>query len=529
MAAFASVTPSIQAAGENYPFPQSITYPYGIKPNSITQAEMNSDLLSKYNQWRQLYITSNGCQPGEKRVYCYPTYANGETISEGQGYGMVLSVYMANPDNTAKEDFDALYRYVQRYRLSDCGLMSWQISADGLTANTWAAPDGDIDIAFSLAMAHRQWGSNGQINYLAEAVTYINNIMTYAVNKTNWNVSNAQFASTSVKNVCSYQIPYAFKIFYDVTGDDRWLNVINAAYSMFGYFQTLNPDTGLVPNVCKMPDYSDYGDGNYKFGYDACRIPWRVAVDYLWNGTLASTLAKNLPLRNTTWFNSASGGDPSKNYAEYKLNGMKNVRYASPGTTVSPMTVAAMVDSSQQSWLNTLYTYISGLPISYTWPSGYYGDSVRVMSLLTITGNFPDMWNMNPAPPPPPILPNLALNKPVTCSSFKSGYEALNAVDGNGGTRWQSNSSDPQWLQVDLGSVTQVQSVRLSWETAYGKAYEIQVSNDATNWTTVFSTTAGDGGLDSITFAPTNARYVRMYGTVRGTRYGYSLWEIEVY
>ncbi len=528
-ALLAGVAPTVQAAGENYPFPQSITYPHGIKPTNYTQAQMNTDLQSKYNQWRSLYLTTNGCAPGEMRVYCYPTYGEGQTISEGQGYGLVLSVYMANGTNTGREDFDALYRYVQRYRLPDCGLMSWKISADGLTADTWSAPDGDIDIAFALVMAHRQWGSDGAINYLAEAQAYIANLMTYAVNKTNWNISNAQFADTSLKNVCSYQIPYAFKVFHDVSGDSRWINVIEAAYDMFGHFQTLNPATGLVPNVCRMPTYVDFGDGNLKYGYDASRIPWRVAVDYLWHGQALSPLAQALPLRNTTWFHGSTGGVPSKHYAEYKLNGQRNVRYGSPGNMVGPMAVAAMVDPGQQAWLNTLYDYLVGRPVSYDWPSGYYQDSVLLMTLLTLTGNFPDMWNMPPAPPPPPPPVNLALNQPVTASSVSSGYVAANAVDGNGGTRWASASSDPQWIQVDLGSVRTVSNVRLQWEAAYGKAYQIQVSADGTTWTTVAGTSTGDGGLDDLSFTPTPARYVRLYGTARGTRYGYSLWEFEVY
>ena len=64
---------------------------------------------------------------------------------------------------------------------------------------------------------------------------------------------------------------------------------------------------------------------------------------------------------------------------------------------------------------------------------------------------------------------------------------------------------------------------------ADGKSYQIQVSSNATSWATVYSTTAGDGGLDEITFATASARYVRMYGIQRGTQWGYSLWEFEVY
>jgi len=128
---------------------------------------------------------------------------------------------------------------------------------------------------------------------------------------------------------------------------------------------------------------------------------------------------------------------------------------------------------------------------------------------------------------------NLAAGRPATASSVESGLfyslPARNAVDGDLGTRWGSWWSDPQYLRVDLGSVRQVGRVVLNWEAAYGRAYRIEVGNTGSDWRTVFSTAAGDGGVDVIGFTPTQARYVRMYGTQRGTRYGYSLWEFAVY
>ncbi|MCM3626657.1 discoidin domain-containing protein [Paenibacillus glycanilyticus] len=60
-------------------------------------------------------------------------------------------------------------------------------------------------------------------------------------------------------------------------------------------------------------------------------------------------------------------------------------------------------------------------------------------------------------------------------------------------------------------------------------AYQIQVSNEGENWTDVYSTTSGDGGADIVNFDETEARYVRMYGTGRGTMYGYSLWKFKVF
>jgi len=125
---------------------------------------------------------------------------------------------------------------------------------------------------------------------------------------------------------------------------------------------------------------------------------------------------------------------------------------------------------------------------------------------------------------------NKALNKPATASSLEgAGYPASAAVDGSTTTRWSSAFSDPQWIYVDLGSTQSVCHVKLNWETAYGKSYQIQTSPDATTWTTIYSTTTGDGGIDDLTGLSGSGRYIRMYGTVRGTGYGYSLWEFEIY
>jgi glucose/arabinose dehydrogenase len=125
---------------------------------------------------------------------------------------------------------------------------------------------------------------------------------------------------------------------------------------------------------------------------------------------------------------------------------------------------------------------------------------------------------------------NLALNRPATASSvYKVGAEAAKSVDGNMATRWSSKYSSPQWIRVDLGSTRKVGRFILRWEAAYGKNYQIQVSSNGTSWTTVVTRTNGDGGVDTQGFTPRDARYVRMYGTARGTQYGYSPWEFEIY
>ncbi|HEY2672532.1 MAG TPA: discoidin domain-containing protein [Rugosimonospora sp.] len=123
----------------------------------------------------------------------------------------------------------------------------------------------------------------------------------------------------------------------------------------------------------------------------------------------------------------------------------------------------------------------------------------------------------------------LSQGRPATASSAENaGTAASAAVDGNTGTRWSSAFSDPQWLQVDLGATATIDQVVLNWEAAYAKSFQIQVSADATNWTTIYSTTTGAGGTQTLNVTGTG-RYVRMYGTVRATAYGYSLWEFQVY
>ncbi|HEU5355760.1 MAG TPA: discoidin domain-containing protein, partial [Actinocrinis sp.] len=122
----------------------------------------------------------------------------------------------------------------------------------------------------------------------------------------------------------------------------------------------------------------------------------------------------------------------------------------------------------------------------------------------------------------------LSQGKPATASSVNGGNNAAFAVDGNTGTRWESAWSDSQWLQVDLGASATISQVVLQWETASAKAYQIQASADGANWTSIYSTTTGPGGTETLNVTGTG-RYVRMYGTARATGYGYSLWEFQIY
>jgi beta-glucosidase len=123
----------------------------------------------------------------------------------------------------------------------------------------------------------------------------------------------------------------------------------------------------------------------------------------------------------------------------------------------------------------------------------------------------------------------LSQGRPATASSTENaGTPASAAVDDNTATRWSSAFSDPPWLQVDLGATATISQIVLRWEAAHGTAFQLQTSANATSWTTIYSTTTGTGGTQSLDVTGTG-RYVRMFGTARATGYGYSLWEFQVY
>jgi len=124
---------------------------------------------------------------------------------------------------------------------------------------------------------------------------------------------------------------------------------------------------------------------------------------------------------------------------------------------------------------------------------------------------------------------NLALNKPIIASTVENAtYPASNAVDGLASTRWASAFADPQYVVVDLKAVYALSKIVVNWEAAYAKTYSISVSKDSITWTNVVTVTAGVAGVTNFAINA-SGRYVKINGTTRGTVYGYSLYELEVY
>lgn len=116
----------------------------------------------------------------------------------------------------------------------------------------------------------------------------------------------------------------------------------------------------------------------------------------------------------------------------------------------------------------------------------------------------------------------------MVSSCERNEFSPLNIFDGNPGTRWSSEFSDPQWLIMDLGTVRQIAGIDILWE-AFAKSYSIETSDDSKNWYEVYNTAYSTGGLEHIDFKSGNARFIRINGINRGTPYGYSIAEIKVF
>ena len=125
-------------------------------------------------------------------------------------------------------------------------------------------------------------------------------------------------------------------------------------------------------------------------------------------------------------------------------------------------------------------------------------------------------------------LVNIALNKPGVASTSATGLPASAAFDGNLTTRWSSYATDSEYIYFDLRARYDLCKVVLKWETALGQNFNIQVSDDHINWTTIKVIT-GNKSFENYIPLQATGRYVRMQGVQRGSSYGYSLWEFEVY
>jgi endoglucanase len=319
----------------NLPFPTDVNYTLGsIKPNNYNQAQLNDQVKLFYDYWKKNYIKQH-CTDSSSYYIDFSSSFDGDTaicVSEGQGYGMVIVAYMAGYDPNAKVIFDGLYKWAKTFPSNKNNLlMQWRQKEGCLSDGNECASDGDINIAYALLLANKQWGSNGTINYLKEAKNIINNgLKSSVISESNF-VKLGDWANEGeIRNatrLSDYNANH-FRAFYKATNDVTWNNVVTKGYNIVNTIQTkYSSNTGLLPDFTinahtNNPEPSngklleDADDGSYD--YNACRTPWNLGLDYLLNNELK---AKEAAVKINNWIKSKTSNDVNKIEAGYRLNG----------------------------------------------------------------------------------------------------------------------------------------------------------------------------------------------------------------
>jgi hypothetical protein len=205
------------------------------------------------------------------------------------------------------------------------------------------------------------------------------------------------------------------------------------------------------------------------------------------------------------------------------ISGNANV---TPGSTQT-YSIAAVSNATSYTWSLPSGWSGTSTSTSITTTAGNAGGTISVLANNSCGSSTARTLSVSVSTP----TGNLALNKSVTTSSIEPGttFNGANAVDGNTSTRWSSNYVDPSWITVDLAGEYVITRVKISWEAAYGRNYEVQLSSDGTNWSTLKSVTNNTTLVNDHTLLSGAGRYVRIYGTTRSTQWGYSIFELEVY
>jgi endo-1,4-beta-D-glucanase Y len=350
--------------GQSRPFPQNVDYPYGYKTSVIS----GIDIQISYERWKKLYLKR--CE-GMCRVSVGDTAI---TISEGMGYGMLLTAYFGE-----KKWFDRLFEFYKTKRTDRArNLMAWRVTCDSVI-DPGSATDGDLDVAFALIVAHYQWGEN----YLEEAKKIISILKKdYFVdcNGVYTMKPGGHWGGCDLTDI-SYYSPAYFRVFAEETGDAFWDTVADDAYNIL--YNGTNETTGLVPDwqswdgVPGGTSSSDWEWLDY-YRYDACRTPWRMSLDYLWNG---NKKAQNWCVK-ITGFADSIGVDSIVD--GYDLDGTPRGQYNN-SSFVGGFAVGAMCNS--QSVVDSFASRLLYLD-STGEDNQYFNLSLRCLYMLTLTGNF---------------------------------------------------------------------------------------------------------------------------------------------
>ncbi|OFI48746.1 hypothetical protein BG261_06360 [Floricoccus tropicus] len=307
------------------------------------------------------------------------------TVSEAQGYGMLIEIDASKKGWSKQENFDKLTEYYKAHTISENNdLMAWKQTEDVNSTsmvtsdeNNTSATDGDLDIAYALFEADELWGSEGNYNYKEIANSILNDLLKYNYQSSNNLLLVGDWArSTEDKNslvrTSDLIVPY-YQYFYKKTGIDTWKLIAEKSIKVLNDL-SLKTDTGLMPDFIQV--YGDdvqiangrvlesEHDGDYY--WNANRVPLRLAGT---GAELTQTKEKLL----------AFFAERKTISAGYRLNGQDLVDYSSTAFT-SPVAVLANYEDSG----SNLAVKSKNETLKNALGSSYYADTLQVLSAFTI-------------------------------------------------------------------------------------------------------------------------------------------------
>ncbi|SER56111.1 glycosyl hydrolase family 8 [Lentzea albida] len=367
-------------------------YASGVLRPSGSTSTLDAQVVDYYQRWKSAFVRQN-CGNGWSQIISPD--ADHPYVAEAQGYGMVVVATMAGADPDARRIFDGLVKWKIDHPSSiNPDLLAAEQDVNCRSVNGGdGATDGDMDVAYGLLLADRQWGSTGTYNYKQLAVRHINAIKASEVNpQTNllklgdWSSAGDQYYYLSRSS--DWMVDH-FRAFRKATGDGAWDTIRTAHQNLITTLQQNHaPSTGLLPDFVENTNSSprppagqvleSANDGKYY--WNACRVPWRIGADAVTSGDSSSlTAARKL----NTWVKAKTGGNPNNIAIGYQLNGTQ-ISGGSAAAFFAPFAVVAATDPGSQAWLDALWNKMLQTPVD---GGSYFSASIQLQVMITVTGN----------------------------------------------------------------------------------------------------------------------------------------------
>ena len=375
-----------------YPFPHFVSYQSACTLSHYTPTQAAKNVAHYYQLWKKDFLIKEG------KLYrvAADKKETSRTVSEGQGYGMMIVALMAGEERDTQKIFDGLFRFVKAHPSEiESHFMTWQVPAK--KGESDSAFDGDADIAYALMLASKQWGDGGKIDYAKEAKKMIDALGKKVIGRDSYLPLLGDWVDQDGKEYNQYTTRTSdfmlshFRAFYRFGGDKRWLKVIEQTQRALEDIQALPSNkTGLVSDFIYhdkktesfLPtkrDFLEEQDDSYY--YNACRVPWRVGLDGLLSGDKNSIM---IAQKMTAWIVKTSSQKATHIKAGYRLSGNVIDDSYYSAVFMAPFGVSAKLDAAYQPLFDDVYETVKSMH------ENYFEDSVNLLSQLIMIDAFWD-------------------------------------------------------------------------------------------------------------------------------------------